>query len=200
MAVEPTTGPTAARLLRLRPFESRDAERIVTWVCDAREAYWLAPRTAPPLSAAAVRDWSGPGRHQRMLVDPARPEPLGYGEVNLLNKWRREYWLGHLIIAPQLRGQGLGRRLASLLLQEAFERHGARRVSLVVFPENRAAVGCYRAVGMREEGFETHYFPPYCRWEQLLRLVATADGWKRRPEMNRSPARAPRRALPGQNR
>lgn len=117
-----------------------------------------------------------------VLVEPDRTEPLAYGEVNLLNERRREYWLGHLIVDPRQRGRGVGRWLAELLLQEAFDRLGARRVSLVVFPENRSAIACYRAAGMRDEGFETHYFPPYRRWERLLRLIATARHRKERDD------------------
>lgn len=173
MAAEPITNPTCIDTLRLTTFDLRYAERVASWVHGAQEAYWLAPRTKSPLTAAKVRRWARPGRNPLMLVAPGQPAPLAYGELNVLNEKRREYWLGHLIVDPQQRGCGLGRRLTELLLQRAFCHQGARLVSLVVFPQNEVAIACYRAAGMREDGFETHYFAPYRRRERLLRLVAT---------------------------
>jgi RimJ/RimL family protein N-acetyltransferase len=172
MAVGPVIKPSRIDTSRLMPFDARCAERVVSWVRDARETYWLAPRTEPPLTTEKVRAWAGPGRDPLMLVTSEQPEPLAYGELNILNEKRREYWLGHLVVDPRRRGQGVGRRLTELLLRRAFHLREAQRVSLVVFPENAAAIACYRAAGMYEDGFETHHFAAYRRRERLLRLVA----------------------------
>jgi RimJ/RimL family protein N-acetyltransferase len=172
MTVQPAIQPARLRALQLRPFDPGRAVLVVSWVGGAQETRWLAPRSTPPLTAAKVRAWAGPGRDPLMLVAPDEPQPLAYGEVNVLNERRHEYWLGHLIVDPRRRGGGLGTRLTELLLQRAFGHHRARRVSLVVFPENAAAIACYRAAGMREDGFEVHYFTPYRRHERLLRFVA----------------------------
>ena len=173
MAAEPITSPRRVSTLRLTPFEARYADRVLSWVRGPREAYWLAPRTKPPLTVEKLRAWARPGRTPLMLVPPGQPEPLAYGELNVLNEQRRDYWLGHLIVDPRQRRHGLGRRLTELLLHRAFDRLAARRVSLVVFPENVAAVACYRAAGMCDDGCETHYFAIYRRRERLVRLVAT---------------------------
>lgn len=172
MAAEPITSPRRVSALRLTPFETRHADRVLSWVRGPREAYWLAPRTKPPLTVEKLRAWARPGRNPLMLVAPDQPEPLAYGELNVLNEQRRDYWLGHLIVDPGQRGRGLGRRLTELLLRRAFNRLAARRVSLVVFPENVAAVACYRSAGMCDDGCEAHYFAVYGRRERLLRLVA----------------------------
>ena len=172
MAAEPLTRTGHVDALRLVPFDPRSAGHVLSWVRGARDTYWLAPRTRPPLTAEKLLAWSGQGHNPFALVDSRSPGPLGYGEVNLLNEKRREYWLGHLIVEPQRRGQGLGRRLTELLLRHAFERLAARRVSLVVFPDNVAAVGCYRAAGMQDDGYETHLFAAYRRRVRLLRMIA----------------------------
>ena len=178
MAAEPITKPGRVRAPQLQAFEPRYADLVVSWVCGAREAYWLAPRTKPPLTAAKVLAWAGAGRTPLMLVSPEHPRPLAYGEVNVLNHGRCEYWLGHVIVDPRKRGRGLGRRLTEQLLLRAFRRYGARCVSLVVFPENETALACYRTAGMQEDGFETHYFPSYRRHERLRRLIArSAPHW-----------------------
>jgi RimJ/RimL family protein N-acetyltransferase len=173
MAAELVAKPNRARELHLTAFDPQYAGRVVSWVRGLRETYWLAPRTKPPLTADKVRAWAGVGRHPLMLILPAEDAPLAYGELNVLNERRRTYWLGHLIVDPKRRGEGLGRCLTEMLLHRAFRLHAARRVSLVVFPENRVAVACYRAAGMHDDGSETHFFPAYRCRVRLLRLAAT---------------------------
>jgi RimJ/RimL family protein N-acetyltransferase len=59
-------------------------------------------------------------------------------------------------------------------VQRAIMTLGARRISLVVFPENKAAVRCYEQAGFRAESHETHYFPIYVRRARLLRMAVHA--------------------------
>ena len=174
MAVNPGIRDATAPPCRLVPFDSARAELVLSWPRDAREVYWLAPKTHPPLTTAEILRWRKPGHDPYMLLEADREEPIGYGELNGLGGRRRQYWLGHLIVDPAHRGRGCGVLLTRLLLREAFERRGARRVTLVVFPENRRALTCYRAAGMGEDGYETHTFAAYGRQECLVRLAATS--------------------------
>lgn len=172
MAAHPKTRKEPTPRFRLAPFEPVWAERVISWVRDAREAFWLAPKTPPPLAASEILRWREPGNTPYLLWGATGTAPVGYGELNRLGTGQRFYWLGHLIIDAAQRGRGYGVQLTRLLLEEAFERRGARRVTLVVFPENAAALACYRAAGMRDDGYEWHAFPAYGRRECLLRLAA----------------------------
>ena len=144
----------------------------MSWIRDAREAYWVAPRTPPPLTACEVLHWGVAGHCPLLLYELGETTPVGYGEVNELTSGMNRYWLGHLIVDPTQRGRGLGLQLTRLLLAEAFGRFHASDVTLVVFPENTVAIECYRAAGMRDNGYETHHFPAYQRRVRLLRMVA----------------------------
>ena len=174
MAVETIAIPRSVQAPLLADFDPHFAPRVLSWVRDPLEAYWLAPRTSPPLTVRKILDWAAVGHNLLMLLTPEQPDPLAYGEVNVLLQRQREYWLGHLIVDPRHRGRGLGRQLTRLLLRRAFQRYNARRVSLVVFPENVAAVASYHAVGMQEDGYEIHAFKAYGRRKRLLRMVATS--------------------------
>jgi RimJ/RimL family protein N-acetyltransferase len=161
MAADPVNRAAGTPPLRLTPFRAEWAGLVVSWVRDAQEAYWLAPKTPPPLTATHVLRWHEPGHNPfALLAAPGEP-PVGYAELNTLVRTRRQYWIGHLIVDPDRRGRGLGSTFTQLLLDEAFEERGAQRVSLVVFPENAAASACYRAAGLREDGHEWHTFPAY---------------------------------------
>lgn len=170
MAAVPTRMKPQVVPARLMPFEDEHAARVASWVLDEREAYLIAPRTPPPLTAEKIRGWSGPGRQQFLLIEIGKKRPVAYGELNVLRTAERHFWLGHLIVDPRRRGRGLGTRLTRLLLERAFNQQGARRVTLVVFPENHRALACYRAAGLREAGAEIHYFPPYDRRVRLLKM------------------------------
>lgn len=178
MALSPLKDVGRSDCPRLSPFAPSQADRIVSWVRGPSEAYWLAPRTPPPLTAEKVVDWAGPGREQHVLTDGLDDLPVGYGELNVLQSKRRTYWLGHLIVDPAWRGRGLGCRLTRLLLQRAFRYHAARRVTLVVFPENAAAIAAYRSAGMTADGYELHKFEAYRTRVELLRFVAAPDSFR----------------------
>lgn len=158
---------------RLEPFESSAAELVASWIRSPQDAFWLAPRTPPPLGADKVRNWNRPGREPLLLRDLDADRLVAYGELNELNAERGEFWLGHLLVDPDQRGRGFGQRLTALLLDRAFTLRGARRISLVVFQENLGAIAAYRRAGMHDDGFETHYFPPYARRMRLLRMAVT---------------------------
>ena len=171
MAANPIHKPVRAATLRLVAFDPGCAHHVVSWVQGKQEQFWLAPRTEPPLTPDKVAGWADSLRTPWMLVAPGRVEPLAYGELNVLNAYRREYWLGHLIVDPRERGAGAGRQLTRRLIDRAFRSQRARSVSLVVFPDNVAAVNCYRSAGMREDGYEYHEFPVYSRRERLSRFI-----------------------------
>lgn len=172
MAVTPRK-PRTPPPCRLVPFDPIWAERIVNWVDSPQEMYWLAPKTRPPLTVREVLRWRNPDHGPYMLLPDTGDVPVAYGELNRLSGARRQYWLGHLVVDPAWRGQGYGLELTRRLLEEAFERRGAQRVTLVVFPENERALACYRSAGMREDGYEWHDFPIYGQRVCLIRLAAS---------------------------
>jgi putative acetyltransferase len=57
-----------------------------------------------------------------------------------------------LMVRAGQRGRGLGARLLDAALGWARGAPGVRRVDLIVFADNAAAVGLYRSRGFRDEG------------------------------------------------
>lgn len=174
MAVQPIAR-LATPLLELKPFQNDCAARVASWVQGDNELFELAPRSLPPLTAEKVRAWQLPGRRGLLLCERGRADPIGYGELNVLNSAECEYWLGHVIIDPARRGIGLGLDFVRLLVETAFAEHGARIVSLVVVPTNTAAISCYLAAGLRDVARESHYFAGRRKRCRLLRMSITRD-------------------------
>ncbi len=151
----PPAVPTAAAThprFGLRPFEPRYAALVASWVRSPEEAFQLAPKTPPPLTPEKVVAWAQRDGHVFLCWREGDTEPCGYVELNPLSFGRRQWWLGHCIVTPALRGKGIGRRMVKLVLDEAFTERQARAVNLVVLPDNTAAIRCYRQAGFSERG------------------------------------------------
>ncbi len=156
--------------LRLEPFDPRQAASIAGWVETDRDLRWLAPSTPPPLTDAKVIGWQTSGRDTFVLTRDGNPESLGYGELNPMRREVNHFWLGHVIIRPDQRGQGVGRALVQALVDHAFRQLHAKEVSLIVFPDNLAAVQCYVRSGFTVVGEEYPRFGRNGHREKLLRL------------------------------
>ena len=156
--------------VRLLPFHEGHGSTIADWVQTAEQLLWLAPATEMPLTMEKVVGWTRPGGQAFILTCDGDETPLGYGELNPMRRQPRHIWLGHAIVRPDQRGRGIGKALIQALVGYAFDRIGADRISLIVFPENTAAVECYRRVGFVPVGQEYHQFGRSKQRHQFLRL------------------------------
>lgn len=152
----------------LRPFGSSFASELSGWVIGEEQLRWLAPGTHAPLTPAKVLNWKRELGHPLLLFANDQQRPIGYGELNAMPKDLRSLWLGHVIIRPDCRGLGYGRLLTEALLDLAFNEMRCKCVSLIVFPQNVAAVKCYLRAGFCTVGDEYHRF---CGREQKYRLL-----------------------------
>ncbi|HRX83630.1 MAG TPA: GNAT family N-acetyltransferase [Phycisphaerae bacterium] len=166
---------TALRIrYRLQPMSAGSAATVASWVRSDAELFWLAPSTVPPITAEKVLGWTRQ-RGAAFIYTPSHGEPpVGYAELNAMARDRRHLWIGHVLIDPALRGGGLGRALTAALVHRAFRIEGARRLSLVVFPENVSAVRCYEAAGFTLRGEENQCFGAAPQRFRLLRFERTS--------------------------
>ena len=82
----------------------------------------------------------------------------------------RHLWLGHLIIAPSMRGGGWGTRMTRRFFQVGFGHPQTEEISLVVFPENLGAIRCYRRAGMEEWGEQHKTFDTSGRRYRMIHM------------------------------
>ncbi len=166
-------------LLRLDAFEPAMAGRIASWVGCGIEHLWVAPSTPPPLTAEKIIRWQRPDGRPFVLLYAPMSLPVGYAEVNPLSRDRDHFWLGHIVVDPVQRGRGIGLTLVKAVIARAFRSLGAVRVSLVVFPDNAAAIACYRRAGMVELAREHHRFGGRGPRHELLRFEIDRARWSR---------------------
>ena len=111
-----------------------------------------------PLTPEKVLAWRRPHGHVFELAREDDDTPIGYAELNPMQRERRHLWLGHVIVCSAERGRGIGTVFVRMLLEYAFDQLAAHRVSLIVYPDNKPAVDCYRRVGFKPTREEYHAF------------------------------------------
>jgi ribosomal protein S18 acetylase RimI-like enzyme len=135
----------------LRAPASSDYAIIASWIADAAAAHrWAGPFLPFPFSAAdlpVLLAGPGNGETNHCLADDS-PGPLGFGQ-----HWTSQpgtVHLARLIVAPHVRGQGMGRRLCQHLIAAALQSTDARTVTLRAYRDNLAAVRLYESLGFTE--------------------------------------------------
>lgn len=143
---------------------------VASWVQTPEELRWLAPRTSPPLTQVKVVNWTRKTGKAFLFFKAQEPVPCGYGELNPMKGDPSHHWIGHVLIDSERRRQGLGHRLTDLLTEKAFGDLEAKKVSLVVFPQNKPALECYLKCGFKVVAEEFHRFESRSEPERMIRL------------------------------
>jgi ribosomal protein S18 acetylase RimI-like enzyme len=129
----------------LREFRESDALEVARWPSSLDEVRrWAGSDPGWPVDVAVFGRWhADPDVRPYILCD--REEPIGYGEV-WVDGPEQEVELARIIVSPDQRGRGVGRRLVRQLLERA-ALAGLPDAFVRVVPENAAAIGCYRGAG-----------------------------------------------------
>ncbi len=159
----------------LVPFEEAHAAAVLGWIRSPAEADAWASLGDRPLDVSLFAEWHrDPSVHPFTLL--ADGEAAGYGEV-WEDRDEDEAELARIVVAPGLRGRGLGRRLTGLLAVEAWAL-GFGEIWLRVMPANAPALACYGSAGFvraaRDE--EARFNAGQPRSYRWLRLESPAGG------------------------
>jgi ribosomal-protein-alanine N-acetyltransferase len=123
-----------------------DYDAVASWIPDASACRrWAGPTIPFPFAAselAALLAVPGGASYCLAVGDHAA---LGFGQY-----WPRPAGSVHLlriIVAPDARGNGLGRVLCSQLLEQALAATSAGSITLNVYRDNPAALALYESLG-----------------------------------------------------
>lgn len=145
--------------LRLRPYKSCDAEKIVSWCKDERAfRLWCSDRFPRfPITAADLNKKYFNENGDCVEADDFYPFTafdesgiVGHLILRFADVSLRTIRFGFVIVDDTKRGRGYGSQLLRLALRLAFDILKAQRVTLGVFDTNPAALRCYKSVGFKE--------------------------------------------------
>ena len=135
-------------MLRLRPYNKNDAEIIMSWIKGENAFYkWTAGVLGEyPISAEQFNTVS----NLMAFTAIDDNEIVGFFTMRRPNESFDELRFGFVIIDPDRRGQGYGKKMLQLGLVYAKDIFGAKKVSLGVFENNELAYYCYKAAGFQD--------------------------------------------------
>jgi ribosomal protein S18 acetylase RimI-like enzyme len=135
----------------LLPAADADIRALMRWFPDAASTRtWGGPSFRFPFTFDSfIADARWPGMSSWCLHDER--EMLGFGQYYDL--YHRIH-LARIAVHPVRRGQGLGKLLLAMLMDEACKDMEFAEFSLYVYRDNAAAIRCYAALG-----FEVAEFP-----------------------------------------
>jgi len=143
--------------MRLRSADADDALSLIAW-CDSQETWrrWADLDLAWPLSEDAVADMLT-DTNSRFWIGVAASHPVGVLGIGDINQQQRRVMLRHILVAPEMRGQGIGAAMTSQLLDQLFGTNevmdgGLHRVSAEVVAGNEASIAMFHRLGFTQEG------------------------------------------------
>lgn len=158
----------------LREYRQEDAEIICSWITDEESLYeWNAawfgsyPLKADDLHTNHINAMSS-GRFMAFTYADGDDLPAGH----LIIRYPEPdddtcIRFGYVIIDPELRGNGLGRKMLAAACEYSKTLH-ASKATIAVFTRNEKAMHCYTAAGFRKTGETEMYHVPLGDWECVV--------------------------------
>ncbi len=131
----------------LQTFDPDQAALVASWaVGDEVVRSWCAVE-GDSVPADIVAGWSQADDVEAFVYGDAGDAPVAYGEL-WLDDEEGEVELARLLVAPELRGKGVGRGLVRALVGQARRTHPELPVLILrVRPENEQGIRAYAAAG-----------------------------------------------------
>jgi len=140
--------------MKLRPYKAEDSQIICSWVKDGKTLFqWSADRIGKfPLAGNELNEnyaerKTGIDFFPLTAVDE-KENVIGHlfvliPDANVKTTVR----FGFVIVSPEIRGKGCGRKMLELGIEYAKKELKATKATLGVFANNPKAQACYEAVG-----------------------------------------------------
>lgn len=143
-------------MIKLRKYETQDADRVISWITDERAfRLWCADRFEEyPLSAEVFNSIYDDQKH-RLKGIIMEDENCPVGHLFVQNLGESSYKFGLIIVDNTKRGKGYGRRMLEEAIGYAQKLLCAKRIVLNAFDSNPAAYNCYKSLGFSETGKKT---------------------------------------------
>ena len=147
--------------MTLRPYEAADSKEICSWVKDEKQLFqWSADRIGKwPLEGEELNKEYKDTNPRNLIPLVALDEnnnPAGHFFIRYPDETdRTQIRFGFVIVSPELRGKGNGRKMLELAIQYAKSQLHASRITLGVFVNNPKARACYESIGFKEYNTRT---------------------------------------------
>lgn len=147
--------------MTLRPYKPEDSKIISSWVKDKKQLFqWSADRIGKwPLKGDELNENykdRNPDFFIPLTAIDEKEQPAGHLFILYPDETNKTLVrFGFIILSPELRGKGNGRKMLELAIKYADEKLHASRITLGVFANNPKARDCYESVGFKKYSSRT---------------------------------------------
>jgi len=135
------------------PLTVDDEERIQQFLVDCSDYQWMeSGRPVLPEDAHAFLYDLPPGKNlEDKFTFSIEKDTRIIAIFDVLRDYKAKdnWWIGLLLIAPSIRGKGLGRKIVDYIIKNLI-RNGVRTVQLAVLEENEAGLLFWQKMGFRQ--------------------------------------------------
>ena len=152
--------------MRLRPYKSCDAKKIVSWIRDEEVFYkWGGDHFgAYPISAEIVDskylkdngDCKEEDNFYPWIAFTDEDGVIGHFIMRYIHGDNKVLRFGWVIVDDSIRGKGYGTSMLRAGLDYAFNTLGVQTVTIGVFEHNDIAHNCYKKVGFVDKEIVSH--------------------------------------------
>ncbi len=159
--IRQTAFPRKTRRTVLRMHEKIDIDNWVSWLNDDEVVKWTS--VSPPLTYADEEEFFDDTRANFHCLPVSiclkeDQKPIGVTSLELDPLNLKSAAFGIIIGEKTFWKQGYGREVMREIFSVGFNELGLERIHLDVFDNNKAAIACYDACGMRKVGLEKKKF------------------------------------------
>jgi len=138
-------------LPKLEPASEADIDELMTWFPDAASVdIWGGPRFRFPFDRESFHTDSRWQEFASYCLRNAAGEFAAFGQMGY--RYGRSH-LARLVVNPDRRGQGVGRKLLEELIAVARTNSDVEAIALFVYKDNEPAFRCYQAMGFEVQDY-----------------------------------------------
>lgn len=174
--------------LHLRRIQQSDFSALMSWIQTKEElVQWSGPWNFElpleegQLAKFFLTETLDDKIHRRQFVAVDEDSGDLVGQIGFSRIWLRtaSAHVGPVIVAPELRGRGIGLTMMQEILRIGFDELRLHRIELVVFDFNKPAIACYERAGFRTEGLLREIVrmgDAYWNWQAMSILASEFFG------------------------
>jgi RimJ/RimL family protein N-acetyltransferase len=142
--------------LSFRQAKLSDLEAILNFPQDRTELFYFFPSATYPLTLAQLESQLSERYESTIMLDLAlAPEQQIIGFANFYNVENHNIaFIGNVIIRPDKRQQGLGKKLVQTMMAIGFQQLGLNEIHLSCYNENTRALLFYQHLGFKPYAIE----------------------------------------------
>lgn len=159
--------------MNFRPAKKNDLRTVASWVDGLSEVQtWAGPGVSYPIDISTIADEIG-FRSDNAFVCEDKNALCAFAQ--LIERAKGKLHLARLISNPDMRGEGVGRKMCNQLIDEA-KRLAATELTLKVYSYNERAILLYQSLGFETVSSETD------AGLMEMALVVSQDHVRREPD------------------